>query len=363
VTTTITGLSTRRLELPLPRPWGPDVRSVTIVVVEIEASDGLLGRGFAWTPSIGAASVRAMLDHDIRSFVLGRPDDARGLSAELWRHLHEAGGGGVTTIAAAGLDLALWDLAGRRAGVSVVDLVGRRRDSVAVYGSGVNLHYPLDELVAQAERWLARGLPAVKIKVGRPDLAEDLERVAAVRQVIGSGRELMIDANQRWDLPTAVRALDAFAPLDIAWIEEPLRADDLTGYRSLRAETGIPIACGENLYTRHRFAEFIDAGVVDVIQPNVVRVGGISPFLDIVGATVGTAVRVSPHLLPELTGQMAMLLEDETMVEDVEDASFAALGALAAPTPITIRGARAEFTPIPGLGIVFTGATITEDTP
>jgi L-alanine-DL-glutamate epimerase-like enolase superfamily enzyme len=295
-----------------------------------------------------------MLDNDIRGFALGRSDDARSLWVQLWLHLHEAGGGGVTTIAMAGLDLALWDLAGRRAGVSVVDLVGRRRDSVPVYGSGVNLHYSLDELVAQAERWMQRDLPAVKIKVGRPDLSEDRDRIAAVRQVIGPDRALMIDANQRWDLRTAVRALDEFAPLDIAWIEEPLRADDLAGFRALRSETGIPIACGENLYTRYRFAEFIDAGVVDIIQPNVIRVGGLSPFLDIVDTTVGTEVHVAPHLLVELSGQIAMMLERETMVEDVEDSSFAALGGLAEPSPITVRGSRAEFTAVPGLGIVFT---------
>jgi len=351
--TTIRSLSTRRLDIPLRRPWGADVRSITVIVVEVEASDGAHGRGFSWTPSIGAASVQALLDHDIAAFAVGRQDDPGTLWEPLWLHLHEGGGGGVTTIAMAGLDLALWDLAGNRADRSIVDLIGHRRDRVAVYGSGVNLHYPLDELVDQARRWVDHGFEAVKIKVGGPDLAVDVERVAAVREVLGPDRGLMIDANQRWDVPTAVRALDALAPFAPRWIEEPLRADDLAGFRALRSETTVPIACGENLYTRYRFAEFIDAGVVDVVQPNVIRVGGITPFLRIAELGHRAGLVVAPHLLPELSGQLAMVLTEETMVEDVEDASFDALGVLAMPAPITITGAHARFHPAPGLGLTF----------
>src|SRR5690606_11783390 len=117
-------------------------------------------------------------------FLRGRPATPAVWDAA-WAHLHEAGGGGVTTIALAGVDLALWDLQARTAGIGVTDLLGRRHDRLPVYGSGVNLHYPLDELVAQAQRWVDVGCQAVKIKVGRPDLAEDLDRVAAVRTVIG----------------------------------------------------------------------------------------------------------------------------------------------------------------------------------
>src|SRR5690606_20728750 len=125
-----------------------------------------------------------------------------------WEHLHEGGGSGLTTIALAGLDLALWDAAGRAAGASVSDLIGRTRESARAYGSGVNLHYSLDELVDQTRRWVAAGFDAVKVKVGRPDVAEDLERLQAVREVIGPDRALMIDANQRWDLDRATAAMD-----------------------------------------------------------------------------------------------------------------------------------------------------------
>jgi L-alanine-DL-glutamate epimerase-like enolase superfamily enzyme len=231
---------------------------------------------------------------------------------------------------------------------------------VRAYGSGVNLHYPLADLVAQVERWVAAGFDAVKIKVGKPALREDLERVAAVREVLGPDRALMIDANQRWDLDTATRAIDALSALAPAWIEEPLRADDLAGHAELARRIEVPIAVGENLHTAYRFAEFLRAGAAQILQPNVVRVGGITPFRRIADLAVEHGVTLHPHLLPELSGQLALTLPvalgaAEPMAEDVEDAGFASLGALADPSPVTItRGMLTETTHV-GLGIRFRG--------
>ena len=323
------------------------------MIVEVEDSDGAVGHGFSWTPSIGAAAVRAHLENDIARFAIGRDADASALWPELWTHLHEGGSGGITTIAMAGLDLALWDLDARRAGLGIVDLLGRRRDEATVYGSGVNLHYPLAELVEQAERWVAAGFEAVKVKVGSAELSDDVERIAAVRDVIGPERQLMIDANQRWDLDRAERAIDALAPFGLRWIEEPLRADDLAGHVALRKRISVPIACGENLYTRHRFAEFIAAGAVDVVQPNAVRVGGITPFRTISALADENGVELAPHLLLELSGQLALTLPHPALVEVVEDAAFSALHVLAEPSPVDVDGPRLRVTEHAGLGIRF----------
>lgn len=354
MTTTISRISTRAIRVPLTRPWGPDVSGIWLIEVVAEDSAGDLGYGFSWTPMIGAAAVKAHLDYDIAGFAIGYAADAEALWQPLWNHLHEGGGGGVTTIAMAGLDLALWDLAARRAGVGVTDLIGRRRESAEVYGSGVNLHYPIDELVAQAERWVDAGFGAVKVKVGRPDLADDVTRIRAVREVIGPDRRLMIDANQRWSLDQAERALDALARFDLAWIEEPLRADDLQGHIALRRRIDVPIALGENLYTGYRFAEFIDAGAVDIVQPNIVRVGGITPFRTIADLADDRRIDLAPHLLLELSAQLALTLPGHHLVESVEDGSFEALGALASPTPVAVTGDRVQATGQPGLGIRFT---------
>ena len=353
MTPTVRRISTRAIRVPLSRPWGSDVRDISLVEVVVEDSAGDLGHGFSWTPQIGAAAVQAHLDHDIAAFAVGRDADPETLWESLWRHLHEGGGGGITTIAMAGLDLALWDLAARRAGVGITDHLGRAHETAEVYGSGVNLHYPFDELVAQAERWVAAGFGAVKVKVGSPDLADDVARIGAVREVIGPGRRLMIDANQRWTLEQAERAIDALAPFDLAWIEEPLRADDLAGHVALRRRIEVPIALGENLYTRHRFAEFIDAGAVDLVQPNIVRVGGITPFRSIAALADDRGIDLAPHLLLELSAQLALTLPGHHLVESVEDASFEALGALAEAAPVEVTGDRVRTTGQRGLGLRF----------
>lgn len=349
----ITALHTRLLTVPLRRSWGADVLENHVIATTVETDDGGTGFGFSWTPTIGPRAVKALLDHDIASFAVGLPAEAETLWDALWLRLHEAGGGGLTTIAMAGLDLALWDLAARNAGTSVACLLGQRRDSVEVYGSGVNLHYTLEELVAQTERWVAAGHSAVKIKVGKPNIAEDVERVAAVRAVIGPDRALMIDANQRWDLPTTVRALSRLEQFNLHWLEEPIRADDLWAYKQLRRHSPVPIALGENLHTIQRFRDFIEAGAVDIIQPNIVRVGGITPFRRIVELARTHSIAVAPHLLPELSGQLALTLANEVAVEDVEDASFEQLGILAGPSPVSIGNGRLAGAGTLGLGLQF----------
>lgn len=349
----ISGLTARAFRVPLPRPWGPDVPAVHVVVSEVATDDGRTGTGFTWTPSVGAGAVHALLTQDCRAAVLGmtaHPETAWDL---LWHRLHEAGSGGVTTLAMAAVDTALWDLRAAAAGHSLADELGRRRDAVPVYGSGVNLHYPLRELVEQAERWRKSGLSAVKIKVGHPDPAMDAERVGAVRAVLGPDVLLMLDANQRWDLLRARRALALLAPHDPYWIEEPLLADDLAGHVRLRAECGLPVAVGENLRTVHEFRRWLDAGACDVLQPNAARVGGVTPLRRIADLAALYSVPVFPHLLTDLSGQIACALPLPTMVEDVEDASFAALGLLRGEGPVAIDGGALRTTGRPGLGLDF----------
>jgi L-alanine-DL-glutamate epimerase-like enolase superfamily enzyme len=328
----IAALHSRLLRVPLPRPWGADTTEHSLIVADLQTDDGRTATGFTWTPRVGGGAIHALLDQDVRPAALGLPATPGEVWDRVWRRLREAGAGGVTTIALAALDIALWDLAD----TGLVDAIGRRRDAVPVYGSGVNRHYSLDELVAQARRWSAAGLQAVKVKVGGRPLAEDVERVAAVRDAVGPEVELMVDANQLWDLPTARRAAQALAQFRLHWLEEPLPADDLPAHVSLRAAVDVPIAVGENLYTTYDFRDFLAAGACDIVQPNVVRVGGITPFLRIGELAHAYDVPVMPHLLPEISGQVACCLPLEAMVEDVEDASFGALGVLAGPAPVTI---------------------------
>lgn len=355
--TGIAAFDSRLIRVPLTRPWGADVTSVGVIATHVVRTDGAEGWGFSWTPQIGAEAVHALLQHDIVAFAVGRTADPEQLWQSAWEHLHEAGGGGVTTIALAGLDLALWDAAARAEGASLSGLLSPRRTAVRAYGSGVNLHYSQDDLVAQVRRWVDAGFSAVKVKVGKPDLNEDLDRIAAVREALGPDRGLMIDANQRWDLDRAARSVEALAVHDLAWIEEPLRADDLAGHtelaQRLSASSGVPIALGENVHNAHRFGDFLRAGAAQIVQPNVVRVGGITPFRKIAALASAHGAALHPHLLPELSGQLALTLEAECLVEDVEDAGFGALGALRDPSPVTVADGRLTENEHLGLGLRF----------
>lgn len=356
----ITELTSEAFTVPLDRSWGPGVDQQHLIVTTLRTEDGATGTGFSWTPLVGAHSVLAMLRHDLPRLVVGAETAPAGvLWDRWWAGLHEGGSGGITGMALAAVDIALWDLRAKAAGLPLVDFIGRRRETIGVYGSGVNLYYELDELLEQVRRFVAAGHRAVKIKVGSPELARDLERVAAVREVLGPDRLLMIDANQRWDHPTAVRAVRALSAYDPYWIEEPLLADELPGLARFRAAVDVPVAVGENLRTGHQFRDALTAGAVDFVQPNVVRVGGITPFLRIAELAASFGVPTAPHLLPELSAQLAMCVGSVSMVEDIDRASFGALGALAEPSGVRLDAPSAHTATVPGHGLVFATERLT----
>lgn len=348
----VTGVRARAHRLPLHRAWDGGVDRNDIVVVRVSTDEGTVGTGFSWTPLIGARAVEALVNDDLAPALVGREAHPGLWDEALW-HLREAGTTGLTRMALAGVDIALWDLHARSLGVSLVGLLGRRRERVATYGSGVNLDYSLPDLLEQVRGWVEQGHRAVKIKVGSDAADRDVERVGAVRDLLGPERLLMIDANQRWDVPRAARALAQLAPFDAHFVEEPLPASDLAAHVRLRGRTDVPFALGENLRSVADFERFVDEGVCDVAQPNVVRVGGITPFLRIAEAVARRGVPVAPHLLPELSGQLALCLPKVAMVEDIDHASFTALGALAAPSGVELAGGHLSADTGPGHGLVF----------
>jgi L-alanine-DL-glutamate epimerase-like enolase superfamily enzyme len=349
----ITGLTCTSRRLPLRDTWDGGLTHHDVVLVRLTTDAGVEGTGVSWTPRVGASAVRAILEDECAPVIEGREPHPAVLWQELYGYLHEAGPSGVTAMALAAVDIALWDVRAKTFGTSLVELIGRRRDTVVTYGSGVNLDYDLDELCAQVRRWVEAGHTGVKIKVGSQDLDRDLERVAAVRAILGPKRELMVDANQRWDVPSASRAINALREFAPYWIEEPLPADDLAAHVRLRRTTDVPFAIGENLRTVRQFRDALVAGVCDIAQPNVIRVGGITPFLRIADLAATFDVPVAPHLLPELSAQLAMCVPLVSMVEAIDRASFADLGALAEPSGVTVGADGASVATRPGHGLVF----------
>ncbi len=361
MTAHVASVTSKLYRLAMPRPWGPAVTSQYLMASTVRSSDGGTGQGFSWAVRAGAQAMLAMVEADCHPVAEGGPVVPAAAWDRMWWHLREAGGG-IATLAMAAIDIGLWDLQAKSAGLSLADLIGRQRDRVPVYASGVNRHLTLPELTEQVSRWTAAGHTRFKIKVGLPSLDEDLERVAAVRQIIGPDRLLMVDANQLWDLPAARRAAQKLAAFDIFWLEEPLPAEDFPGYARLRSAIGIPLAAGESLYTEAQFRDLLMAGAVDFVQPNVCRVGGITPFLRIARLARLFDIPVMPHLLPDISGQLAMALPLPGMVEDIDEGSFAALGALARPSGVVVTGDSLQARTPPGHGLAFAADSLEEVT-
>lgn len=319
-------LSASRVPLP-DGPWGDQIHHVTdieVTMVDVHGDNGLVGTGFSHTSGMGGATIAALVGEMIPN-VVGRPLSPQGIWHSNYRYVHDIGGAGVTTHALSAIDIACWDLLGKSLGVPLVDLIGRVHDRVPLYGSGINLNLSVEEVVEQVERWQALGYAAGKVKVGKPDLEEDVERLTKIREAVGA-YPIAVDANQGWSYPEALRAFKRFEHLDLLWIEEPLPSDDITGHARLRERTSTPIGLGENVYNLPQFTEYIERGAVDFVQADLGRVGGITGYLDI--ATVARAhnLPMTPHFVLELSASLLAAVPNISYAEVTDGGRWEELG-------------------------------------
>lgn len=337
--------------IPLQRPWGDSTHLIDhfeLILVDVTTDTGVTGTGFTITVDRSSKAVQALLEWHLAPTLIGAEIAPRPLWRRMWHELHDAGGGGLTTITMAAIDIAAWDILGKESGRSLVSLLGQFRPAVPIYGSGINLHYSLKDLETQVRGWMEAGYRGVKIKVGKPDLVEDMERVALVRDLIGSDLPLMVDANQAWDVTTAAQRIAALSRFRLEWMEEPLVADDIPGHVRLRALVSTPIALGENVYTRYQANQYMAAGAVDFLQPDVFRVGGITPFMEMAALADAWNIPVAPHHVTELSGQLLCSMPNGRILEDAEGGTLTDLGVLMAPDPI--RAGRYVPSTAPGHG-------------
>ncbi|MGE5274613.1 MAG: enolase C-terminal domain-like protein [Verrucomicrobiota bacterium] len=269
--------------------------STTIVVVEVDA-DGETGIG--WT--YGAAALE-MLVAELLAPVVEDADAMAVGSAHLRmrRALRNAGAAGPGAMALSAVDVALWDLKAKLLGISVASLLGPAHTGVPVYGSGGFCSYSLDELTEQLAGWVAEGIPSVKMKVGR-EPAEDLERVRAAREAIGDGPELYVDANGALSVKQALRFAEQWAELGVSWFEEPVSSRNVDGLRLLRdrAPAGMDIAAGEYASSLDEFDRL--AGVVDCLQADATRCGGITGLAAAAAVAETHELELSGHTAPTI---------------------------------------------------------------
>jgi L-alanine-DL-glutamate epimerase-like enolase superfamily enzyme len=240
---------------------------------------------------------------------------------------------GIAAYALSALDIALWDVVGKVAGQPLYRLWGGVTDRVPAYGSGGWPRYPLEALIEEARRYAAAGCRYYKLKVHHPEPRENRRRVEAVRSALGDDMRLMVDVNQKLDVPGNIRLARALEDLDLVWYEEPVLADDLAACAEVARAIGIPVATGENSYTRFEFRELIDRRAARYLMPDVCRANGFTETLRIGHLAAAHPVLVSPHVVHELSLHVAGALANAFLVEYMDWAPPDLFVAMPRPDP------------------------------
>ncbi len=303
---TLTDIRIDHYNIPLPVVLSDsthgDISHFALVTVRVTDSDGVHGMGYTYTVgNIGGSAVASLLRDDIAPVL--RECDPRQIEAlwqRLWWHLHFVGRGGLAAFAMAAADVALWDLKAKRAGDPLWRHLGGHSDRVTAYAGGIDLQFTLDDLLAQADGFVAAGFRAIKMKVGRDRLSEDVTRVAAMRAKLGEDFALLADANMRWSVAEAISAARAFQEHRLFWLEEPTIPDDIAGHARILREGGVPIASGENLHSMYEFQHLIAAGGVSFPEPDLATLGGITPWLKVAHLAELNNLPVTSHGVHDL---------------------------------------------------------------
>ncbi|PDQ34730.1 MAG: mandelate racemase [Candidatus Lumbricidophila eiseniae] len=289
------------------------------IFVEIDTADGLCGVGYSYTIGSGGRAVLSMLNNHFLPQLPGQ--DSRNIEAvwaDLFWSTHATAIGAITSLALAAVDTALWDIRAKRALQPLWQIAGGHRQQVPVYDTeGGWLHLPTSDLVTGALDSQRRGLRGIKLKVGKPSLAEDRERLLAVRAAVGTDLHIMVDANQSLTAAEAIRRAAAFEEAGLYWFEEPLPTDDVSGHARLAAATSIPIAVGESLYSLGQFRDYLHRDAVGIVQVDVARVGGITPWLKVAHLAEAYNVAVCPHFLMELHVSLVAAIPNGAYVEHI----------------------------------------------
>lgn len=354
----ITSIELRLVALPLRAPTSDakvvmgrqkPLTEVAVLIARIATEEGYEGIGFSYSKRAGGEGLFAHACEVAPELLGADPSDI----GRLWHKLVWAGASvgrsGVATQAIAAFDVALWDIKGKRARLPLAKLLGAHRDSVRCYDTSAGfLSTPLQGILDGAAELVEGGIGGLKIKIGQPDFAADLERLEALRELVGDDFPIMVDVNQQWSRLTARRFGSMLERFNLVWIEEPLDAYDVEGHAALVVALDTPIATGEMLTSALEHSRVIEASAAVVLQPDAPRVGGITPFLGIAAEADHHDLVLSPHFAMEIHLHLAAAYPGETWVEH-----FDWLHPLFHERA-TIRDGRMLLPTAPGLGVTLT---------
>ena len=317
----ITSVDSFILTVPTPKPMALQYPQHKLVVAEISTDEeGLKGLGYSLVfGGGGAEAVHAYLETRLAPVLIGE----HALFVErLWERMFRADMGikkqGVAAYALSALDIGLWDVAGKAAELPCYKLWGAVTDRVPAYGSGGWSRYSDKDLVAEAEKYAALGCKYYKMKIHHPDPRENAKRVELVRRALGNGVRLMADVNQRLDLIGNTRQAALLEEFDLLWYEEPVLADDIVACAEVARAIRIPVATGENNYTRYEFRELIERRAARYLMPDVCRALGFSETLRIGHLAAAHQIAVAPHVVHELSLQVVGALANGFLVEFID---------------------------------------------
>jgi L-alanine-DL-glutamate epimerase-like enolase superfamily enzyme len=308
------------LRIPTPKPIALEFPEHRLVVATIHTDEGLTGLGYSLVfGGGGAEAVHVYSKTRLEPLLVGEDP----LQVErLWERMFRADRGikrqGIAAYALSALDIGLWDLVGKAANLPLYRLWGAVTDRVPAYGSGGWPNYSTDDLVGEAQRYAGMGCRYYKLKIHHPDPRVNRQRVEAVRKAVGDDVRLMVDVNQRLDVLGNIRQARLLEDLDLVWYEEPVLADDLAACAEVAQAIRIPVATGENNYTRFEFRELCERRAARYLMPDVCRANGFSETLKIAHLAAAHPVRVSPHVVHELSLQVVGALANGFLVEFID---------------------------------------------
>ena len=313
-------IESRCYRIPLPVALSDSTHGTMsafeLITARVRDCDGAEGVGYTYTVGAGGIAVQQLIERYLAPVVVGRDADAIcSIWQAMWWALHYGGRGGPASLAISAVDIALWDLAARRAGKPLWRHLGGFDPKVPCYAGGIDLDFPLERLLAQSDSFREAGFRAIKMKVGRASLSEDVARVRAMREHLGEDFPLMADANMTWSVDQAIRAARALAEFRLVWLEEPTIPDDVAGHARIVREGGQPIAAGENLHTLWEFKQMIESGGVTYPEPDVTNCGGITVFMKVCHLAEAFNLPVTSHGAHDVTVHLLAAVPNRSYLE------------------------------------------------